>query len=59
MVKVGPSSGSSTGIMSTTAVDAMLKMFMIVHPLDKGTAALCRQLCVNRNRLLCFESFWE
>ena len=53
---MAPSSGSSAGIMSTTAVDAMLKMFMIVQPMDKGTAPLGRELCVNRKRLLCFES---
>ena len=56
MVTVAPSSGSPAGIMSTRAVDAMLKMFMIVQPMDKGTAALGRELCVNRKRLLCFES---
>ena len=44
--------------MSTTAVDAMLEMFLIVHSMDKGTAPLCPGLCVNRKSLLCFESFW-
>ena len=42
--------------MSTRAVDAMLKMIMIAHP--TVTAPLGGELCVNRKRLLCFESFW-